>query len=86
MKQPMDHLRKTQPVRSAKPDTAIQRAIAAYRNRQVLTVDGFLASLGADPDTIRRYRSSLGRKVAQATAPPPARSRHAPVGPSPTAG
>lgn len=52
--------------RADKPGTAIQRAIAAYRNRSVLTVDGFLASLGADPDTIRRYRSSLGRKVAQA--------------------
>lgn len=64
--------------RSAKPGTAIQRAIAAYRNRQVLTVDGFMKSLGADGDTIRRYRGSLGRKVAQAyraaTASEPVRS------------
>lgn len=64
--QPQDHQPKTQRARSAKPGTHWQRAIAAYRNRSVLTVDGFLASLGADPDTIRRYRSVVGRKVAQA--------------------
>lgn len=65
-KQPMDHQRKQPRSRSAKPGTAIQRAIAAYRNRSVLTVDAFMKSLGADSDTIRRYRGSLGRKVAQA--------------------
>ncbi|HZP49651.1 hypothetical protein [Actinocrinis sp.] len=63
---PQDHLPKQAHRPARKPGTAIQRAIAAYRNRSVLTVDGFLASLGADPDTTRRYRSSLGRKVAQA--------------------
>lgn len=52
--------------RSGKPGTPIQRAIAAYRNRSVLTVDGFMKALGADDDTIRRYRSSLGRKISQA--------------------
>lgn len=66
MKQPMDHQPKAPRRRTGKPGTPIQRAIAAYRNRTVLTVDGFLASLGADPDTTRRYRSSLGRKIAQA--------------------
>lgn len=65
-KQPMDHQRKQPRARSAKPGTPIQRAIAAYRNRAVLTVDGFMKSIGADDDTIRRYRSSLGRKIAQA--------------------
>ena len=66
MKQPMDHQPKAEHPRSAKPGTAIQRAIAAYRNRSVLTVDGFMKSIGADGDTIRRYRGSLGRKIAQA--------------------
>lgn len=66
MKQPMDHQRKQPRSRSGKPGTAIQRAIAAYRNRSVLTVDAFMKALGADDDTIRRYRSSLGRKIAQA--------------------
>ena len=52
--------------RSGKPGAPIQRAIAAYRNRSVLTAAQYLASLGADSDTIRRYASSFGRKVAQA--------------------
>ena len=65
-KQPMDRQRKQPRARSGKPGTAIQRAIAAYRNRSVLTVDAFMKSLGADGDTIRRYRGSLGRKIAQA--------------------
>lgn len=65
-RQPQDHRSTTPRTRTAKPGTHIQRAIAAYRNRSVLTVDGYLASLGADSDTIRRYRSSLGRKIAQA--------------------
>lgn len=63
---PQDHQRKQPRSRSGKPGTPIQRAIAAYRNRAVLTVDAFMKSLGADSDTIRRYRGSLGRKVAQA--------------------
>lgn len=66
MKQPMDHLPKQPRHTTTKPGTAHQRAITAYRNRSVLTVDGFMKSLGADGDTIRRYRSSLGRKIAQA--------------------
>lgn len=78
MKQPMDHLPKESRSRSGKPGTAIQRAIASYRNRAVLTVDAFMKSLGADGDTIRRYRGSLGRKIAQAyrsaTASEPTRS------------
>lgn len=66
MKQPMDHQRKQPRARSGKPGTPIQRAIAAYRNRQVLTAAQYLAALGADSDTIRRYASAFGRKVAQA--------------------
>lgn len=66
MKQPMDHQPKAEHPRTAKPGTPIQRAIAAYRNRAVLTVDAFMKALGADDDTIRRYRGSLGRKIAQA--------------------
>lgn len=66
MKQPQDHQRKAPRTRSGKPGTPIQRAIAAYRNRSVLTVDAFMKALGADDDTIRRYRGSLGRKIAQA--------------------
>ena len=65
-KQPMDHQRKAPRSRSGKPGTPIQRAIAAYRNRSVLTAAQYLASLGADSETIRRYASSFGRKVAQA--------------------
>ena len=64
--QPMDRQRKSPRPRTGKPGTPIQRAIAAYRNRAVLTVDAFMKSIGADGDTIRRSRSSLGRKVAQA--------------------
>lgn len=66
MKQPMDHQPKAEHPRTAKPGTPIQRAIAAYRNRSVLTAARYLASLGADSETIRRYASSFGRKVAQA--------------------
>lgn len=66
MKQPMDHQPKAEHPRTAKPGTPIQRAIAAYRNRSVLTAAQYLASLGADSETIRRYASSFGRKVAQA--------------------
>lgn len=66
MKQPMDHQRKAPHVRSGKPGTPIQRAIAAYRNRSVLTAAQYLASLGADSETIRRFASSFGRKVAAA--------------------
>lgn len=66
MKQPMDHQRKQPRARSGKPGTPIQRAIAAYRNRSVLTAAQYLAALGADSDTIRRYASAFGRKVAQA--------------------
>lgn len=66
MKQPMDRQRKAPHARAAKPGTPIQRAIAAYRNRSVLTAAQYLASLGADSDTIRRYASAFGRKVAQA--------------------
>lgn len=66
MKQPMDHQPKAEHPRTAKPGTPIQRAIAAYRNRSVLTVDAFMKALGADDDTIRRYASAFGRKVAQA--------------------
>ena len=65
-KQPMDHQRKQPRSRSAKPGTAIQRAIAAYRNRAVLTAAQYLASLGADSETIRRYASSYGRALAKA--------------------
>lgn len=64
--QPMDHQRKQPHARSGKPGTPIQRAIAAYRNRSVLTAAQYLASLGADSDTIRRYASAFGRKLAQA--------------------
>lgn len=76
--QPMDH-QPAQPRRSSsKPGTPIQRAIAAYRNRSVLTVDAFMKALGAGDDTIRRYRGSLGRKIAQAyrsaTSSEPART------------
>lgn len=66
MKQSMDHQPKAEHPRTAKPGTPIQRAIAAYRNRSVLTAAQYLASLGADSETIRRYASSFGRKVAQA--------------------
>lgn len=65
-RQPSDHQPKAPRARSGKPGTPIQRAIAAYRNRSVLTVDAFMKSLGADDDTIHRYRGSLGRKIAQA--------------------
>lgn len=66
MKQPTDHQRKAPRARTAKPGTPIQRAIAAYRNRQVLTAAQYLASLGADSETIRRYASSYGRALAKA--------------------
>lgn len=65
-RKPTDHQPAQTRRSSGKPGTAYQRAIAAYRNRAVLTVDAFMKSIGADGDTIRRYRSSLGRKVAQA--------------------
>ena len=65
-RKPQDYHSKTLRTRTAKPGTHWLRAIAAYRNRSVLTVDAFMKSIGADGDTIRRYRSSLGRKIAQA--------------------
>lgn len=65
-RKPTDHQPAQPHARSGKPGTPIQRALVAYRNRSVLTVDAFMKALGADGDTIRRYRSSLGRKVAQA--------------------
>ena len=63
---PRDHQAALPRTRSGKPGTAIQRAIAAYRNRAVLTAAQYLASLGADSNTIRRYASAFGRKLAQA--------------------
>lgn len=65
-RKPTDHQPAQPHARSGKPGTPIQRALVAYRNRSVLTVDAFMKALGADDDTIRRYRSSLGRKIAQA--------------------
>lgn len=64
-KQPMDHQPKQPHTRSAKPGTHIQRAIAAYRNRAVLTAAGYLASLGADDEFRRRFSSSFGRVAAK---------------------
>lgn len=64
--QPTDHQPKAERARSAKPGTHVQRAIVAYRNRAVLTVERYLASVGASTDLIRRYRSAFGRKAAAA--------------------
>jgi hypothetical protein len=63
---PQDHLPKQPHRTTGKPGTPWQRAVAAYRNRSVLTAAGYLASIGADAETIRRFASSFGRKVAQA--------------------
>jgi hypothetical protein len=65
MKQPMDHQRKAPRTRSAKPGTHWLRAIAAYRNRAVLTAADYLAALGADSEFRRRFSSSFGRVAAK---------------------
>lgn len=65
-KRPMDRQPKAERTRSAKPGTPIQRAVAAYRNRAVLTVEGYLASIGASRELIAKYRSAFGRKAAAA--------------------
>ena len=61
----MSYARKTAHRPARKPGTHVQRAIAAYRNRAVLTVAGYLTSIGADGETIRRYASAFGRAVAK---------------------
>lgn len=63
---PQDHLRKQPRRRTNKPGTHVQRAIVAYRNRAVLTVEGYLAATGASRELVRKYRSAFGRKVAAA--------------------
>lgn len=52
--------------RAGKPGTHVQRAIVAYRNRAVLTVEGYLATVGASRALIAKYRSAFGRAVAKA--------------------
>lgn len=63
---PTDHQPKTERTRSAKPGTHIQRAIAAYRNRAVLTIEGYLATIGTSRELIAKYRSAVGRAAAKA--------------------
>lgn len=63
---PQDHLRPQPRRRSGKVGTLHQRAMLAYRNAGKTTTADYLASLGADTDTIRRFASPFGRKVAQA--------------------
>lgn len=65
-RKPTDHQPKTERTRSAKPGTHVQRAIAAYRNRSVLTADGYLAAAGASRALIAKYRSAFGRAAAKA--------------------
>jgi hypothetical protein len=62
----LGHLRKQPRRRSGKPGTFHQRAMLAYRNAGKVTTADYLADLGADDETIRRFASSFGRKVAQA--------------------
>ena len=64
--QPTDHQPKAERTRSGKVGTLHQRAMLAYRNAGKVTTAEFLASIGADADTIRRFASAFGRKVAQA--------------------
>lgn len=66
LSRPMDHQPKQPRTRSAKPGTLHQRAMLAYRNAGKTTTAEFLASIGADTETIRRFASAFGRKVAQA--------------------
>lgn len=65
-RKPTDHKPKAERTRNAKPGTHVQRAIAAYRNRRVLTVEGYLASVGASRELIAKYRSAVGRAAAKA--------------------
>lgn len=52
--------------KSGKVGTLHQRAMLAYRNAGRVTAADYLAQIGADDDTIRRFASPFGRKVAQA--------------------
>jgi hypothetical protein len=52
--------------KSGKVGTLHQRAMLAYRNAGRTTAADYLAEIGADADTIRRFASPFGRKVAQA--------------------
>jgi hypothetical protein len=63
---PQDHLPKQAHRTTGKVGTAHQRAMLAYRNAGKTTTADYLASIGADAETIRRFASSFGRKVAQA--------------------
>lgn len=64
--QMLGHLRKQPRRRCGKPGTAHQRAMLAYRNAGKVTTADYLAAIGADAETIRRFASPFGRKVAQA--------------------
>lgn len=66
IRQPTDHQAAQPRRRSGKIGTLHQRAMLAYRNAGKTTTAEFLASIGADAETIRRFASSFGRKVAQA--------------------
>lgn len=73
-KRPMDRQRKTPRSRTGKPgrfDSVTRRLhnlrqVAARVNSGVVTVAQYLAEIGADSDTIRRYAGTLGKHAKAA--------------------
>jgi hypothetical protein len=66
IRQPLDRQRKAPRRACGKPGTHWERAVAAYRNRAVATVEDTLKARGADDELARRMRSAVGCAVAKA--------------------